>query len=93
MVTELVDLSKEYLRQETIEPARRLGRYASFSMLAAILFGGAAVLFALGFHSLMRRILPDTEWWGVLAKLFTALAAVGAAGLTVWRMSDDGDSR
>ena len=93
MITELVDMSKEYLRQETIEPAKRLGKYASFSLLGAVLFAGAAILFTLGLHALLRRLLPDTQWWAVLAKLFTTLGAGAGAGLIVWRMSSDSDSR
>ena len=41
LVGEFVDLSKEYLRQETLEPAKELGRYAGFSI-------GAGVAFAIG---------------------------------------------
>jgi hypothetical protein len=51
------------------------------------------VLLTLGFHAFLRRVLPDTAWWAVLAKLFTALLAGGAAGLTVWRMSGDDHPR
>ena len=38
LITEFVDMSKEYLRQETIEPAKQLGRFAGFSLAAAVLF-------------------------------------------------------
>ncbi|MDP3983838.1 MAG: hypothetical protein Q8Q52_02375 [Acidimicrobiia bacterium] len=93
LVTELVNMSKEYLRQETLEPAKRLGRYSGFSLLAAALYSVAAVLFTLGFYSVMRRLLPDTQWWGVAAKLFTAVGAGSGAGMIVWRMSSNGDSR
>ena len=89
LVAELVDMSKEYLRQETLEPAKRLGRFAGMSLGGAVLFSFAAVLLTLGLFALLRRLLPDTLWWAVLARLFTALGAGGAAGLIAWRMSVD----
>jgi Putative Actinobacterial Holin-X, holin superfamily III len=89
LVAELVDMSKEYLRQETLEPAKRLGRFAGMSLGGAVLFSFAAVLLTLGLFALLRRLLPDTQWWAVLARLFTALGAGGAAALIAWRMSDD----
>jgi hypothetical protein len=62
------------------------------SLLGAILFSGAAVLLTLGLYALMRRVLPDTQWWAVAAKLIAAIGAGGAAGLTVWRMTGDDKS-
>jgi hypothetical protein len=89
LVAELVDLSKEYLRQETIEPAKRLGRFAGMSLGGALLFSFAAVLLTLGLFALLRRLLPDTQWWAVGARLLTAIGAGGGAGLIAWRMSGD----
>jgi len=89
LVAELVDMSKEYLRQEAVDPAKKLGRFAGMSLGAAVLFSFAAILLTLGLFTLLRRLLPDTQWWAVLARLFTALGAGGTAGLIAWRMSSD----
>jgi hypothetical protein len=89
LVTELVDMSKEYLRQEVIEPGKRLGRFAGFGLGAAVLFSIAAFLLTLGLFALFRRLLPDTPWWSVGARLFTFLGAVIGAGITGWRMTRD----
>ena len=89
LVADLVDMSKEYLRQETLEPAKRLGKFAGMSLGAAVLFSFAAVLLTLGVFALLRRLLPDTLWWAVGARLFTALGAGGVAFLIAWRMSGD----
>ena len=79
--TELIDMSREYLRQETLEPAKRLGRHAGM---------GAGRRLGAG----PRRLLPDARplqraedvapvgvLVGVLVKFLTALVAAGGAGL------------
>ena len=38
LVSELATMSREYLRQEIVEPAKKLGRFAGFGMGAAALF-------------------------------------------------------
>jgi hypothetical protein len=87
LVGDLFQLSKQYLRQETLDPARRLGRFAGFGLGAAVCFAGASVLLILALFALLRRVLPDTAGWAVLARLFTSLAAGGGAGLVGWRMT------
>jgi hypothetical protein len=87
LATELYELSKDYLRQETIEPAKRLGRYAGFGLGGALAFGVAAVLGTLGVYALLQEVLPADEWYSVLARGLTTLVAALAAGLIAWRMS------
>ena len=89
LVTELVTMSKDYLRQEIVEPAKRLGRFAGFGIGAAVLYSAAAFLLTLGLFALLRRLLPDTPWWSVGARLFTSLGAGAAAALIGWRMTRD----
>ena len=38
MITEFRDLAKDYLLQETVEPAKKLGHFAGFSLGAAALW-------------------------------------------------------
>jgi hypothetical protein len=89
LVRELVDMSKEYLRQETLDPAKRLGKHAGFGLSGGALFALASVLLTLGAFALFRRLLPEGPWWGILARGLTVLLAGGAAGLIVWRLSSD----
>lgn len=83
-------MSKEYLRSETIDPARKIGRRAGFGLSGGALYAVASVLLVLAVHALARRLLPDTPWWAVGARVIAFLVAAGAAGLVVWRLSDDG---
>ena len=89
LVSELVSMSKEYLRQEIVEPSKKLGRFAGFGMGAAALFSIAAILLTLGLFALLRRLLPDTPWWSVGARLFTFVGAGIGAALVAWRMTRD----
>ena len=91
MVTELVDMSKEYLRQETIEPARQLGKFAGMGLGAGFLWAFASLFFMLGSYALFKAVLPVTEgeldWWLVLARGLTVVVGLAGAGFLGWRMS------
>lgn len=87
LASELYELSKEYLRQETIEPAKRLGRHAGLGLAGAFAFAVAAILGTLGLYELLQVVLPASEWYNVLARGLTTLAAAAVAGLVAWRMS------
>ncbi|CAN5808585.1 hypothetical protein BH23ACT5_BH23ACT5_08000 [soil metagenome] len=95
LATELFEMSKEYLRQETIEPAKRLGRVAGRGVLGALLFAIASVFGVLAVYSLLQYVLPPTgevtarPWFDVLARGLTALVAAAAAWIIAWRMSTD----
>lgn len=82
----LVETSIAYLRQETIEPAKRLGKQAGMGLGGAILLAVGAFLAILGIYALLKTVLPDSEWSRVLARFLTALIGAGSAGLVVWRM-------
>lgn len=91
LAAELYDMSKEYLRQETIEPMKRLGGYAGFGLAGAAAFAVAAILAILGVYALMQFLLPteDSDWYNVLARgITTGVAGIGAA-LVGWRMTGE----
>ena len=83
LVSEFVDMSKEYLRQETLEPAKQLGRFGGFAV-------GAAVAFALGILFLgiaalrgITALLPEGPNWSGLGYILTALAMAIVSGVIV----------
>jgi hypothetical protein len=87
LVTEFVDMSKEYLQQETIEPAKRLGRFAGFTIGAAALFAIGGVLLAIAGMRGIIYLLPEGPNWSALGYILGALgigvvigAMVGIAG-------------
>ncbi len=87
LVTELVDLSKEYVRQETIEPLKKVGTHAGFGVAAGVLFAFGALFVVLGAYAGFRAALPEGEWWTVLSRFLTVLVAGGGAGIVAWRMT------
>lgn len=89
LATELLDMSRQYLRQETIEPAKALGKHAGMGIGGAMVVSFGAFFLVLGLFSGLRVWLPAGEWYEVLARFLTAIGAAGAAGLVVWRMQSD----
>ncbi|HSJ28608.1 MAG TPA: phage holin family protein [Acidimicrobiia bacterium] len=87
LVTELLDMSKEYLRQETVEPAKKLGRFAGVSLAAGFVFAVAALFGGLAAYALYRQVLPEGDWWVVLARGLTVLTTGAVAGLIGWRLT------
>lgn len=89
ITTELVEMSREYLRQETLEPAKKLGKAAGMGVGGALVMGIGAVCLVWGLYYGLQLILPKGEWWVVLARGLTAIAAAAAAGIIGWRLSVD----
>ncbi|MDX2344535.1 MAG: phage holin family protein [Acidimicrobiia bacterium] len=81
MVTEFVDLSKEYLRQETLEPAKRLGRFAGFTIGASITFAIGALLLAIAAMRGIIYLLPEGPNWSALGYILGALAIALIIGI------------
>jgi len=92
LTSELIDMSREYLRQETIEPAKRLGKHAGMGLGGAAVLGLGAIFVVWGLYNALTMWLPEGEWWVVLARLITALVAGGAAGVVVWMMQRPGNA-
>ncbi len=86
ITNQLVDLSREYLRQEIAEPAKQLGKNAGLGIGGAIMVAIGAFLGAWGLYYGLIIWLPEGEWYVVLSRLITAVAAAAIAGLVVWRM-------
>jgi hypothetical protein len=86
IATELVEMSREYLRQETLEPAKRLGKHAAMGLGGAVALSVGGFFLAWGLYHLLKVVLPEGEWYLVLSRFLTAVAAGGAAGLVIWRM-------
>ena len=83
LISESLDISKQYLRQETVEPAKRLGKAAGLGFAAAALFGIAVLLLGVAVNRLIIDALPDGRAWSGLGYLITAVLLVGIAALIV----------
>lgn len=76
LISESIDLTKQYLRQETVEPAKRLGKVAGFGFAASALFGVAALLGGIAVNRWIIKALPDGRAWSGLGYVISAVALV-----------------
>lgn len=81
LISEFVDMSKEYLRQETIEPAKQLGRFAGFSLGASVLFCFGALFLSVAGMRWLISLLPSGPYWEGLGYVITAVGLLLVAGL------------
>ncbi len=73
LVREFVDMSKDYLRQETLEPAKQLGRFAGYALGAAVAFAFGALFFSVAGVRYVRELLPEGPNWSALGYIITAV--------------------
>ncbi len=84
LVSEFVDMSKQYLRQETVEPAKRLGRVAGMGFGAAILFSLGTLFLAIAGTRFVVWLMPSDlshSMWTGLGYIVAALLLFLVAGL------------
>ena len=82
LLTEMVDVSKEYIKSETIDPIRRLGSVSAKSVAAGALFATGALLLAIAGLRYTSEIAPSSELWqiGIRALFAVGLLLVVGAG-------------
>lgn len=86
LISDFVATAKDYLRQETIEPAKKLGRYGGFSALAGALAATAVLPLAVAGNRLLIEVFPGDpthRMWSGLAYVITALVLFLFAGILV----------
>ena len=93
-VREFIDLSKAYLRQETVEPAKHLGRYAGYSFAAAFAFALGSLFLGIAGMRWIVRALPDGPNWTALGYLIAVAALIAIAAIIIALTARDtgGDS-
>jgi hypothetical protein len=90
LVKEFVELSREYLLQETLEPAKKLGHFAGYSIGAAALWATALVLLSVAGLRALIDVLDPGPYWEALGYLIFSLLLVGFVALLVKVMPDRG---
>jgi hypothetical protein len=85
LVTGFIELAKEYLLQETVGQAKKLGRFAGFSLGAALLWSIAVVLIGVAVMRGVVDVLPAGSYWEALGYLiaFILFAVIAVALLKV----------
>jgi hypothetical protein len=93
LVGEFVEMSKEYLRQETLEPAKQLGRFAGYSVAAAFAFSIGTLFLSIAGMRWLVSALPKGAYWEGLGYVLVSLVLAGVTGLVALvgkRRSDEG---
>ena len=85
-VSDLIELTKQYLRQETLDPLRRVGRSVALAAAVALLVSLGAVLLAMGFHGFLKDTLPEGQWWEAAAAAIVAVVFWLAAVMVASRL-------
>ncbi len=92
---DLPDLLKRYVRQETVEPLRTLGRFLGLGIAGSILMGVGAVLLSVGGLRLLQTWSVLEGSWSCVPYLVVAIALTATAALAGSRISGrsslDGD--
>ena len=83
LVGEFVEMSKEYLRQETLEPAKQLGRFAGYSLATGVVFSIGALFLSVAAMRWLVSALPEGAYWEGLGLVLAALVLAGVAGLVM----------
>ena len=85
LISEFIDLVKEYLRENMIVPARRLGRFFGYSLAASLLFVLASLFLAVVCMRLIVEAMPDGDIWSGLGYITSGLVLLIITGLVMWR--------
>jgi hypothetical protein len=83
LVSEFYELSRDYLLQETVEPAKKLAHFAGFSIGAAALWAAALVLLSVAGLRAFYDLLPDSPYWEAGAYVIVAVVVVAFLALVV----------
>jgi hypothetical protein len=84
-VGEFFDLAKRYFREQTLGPAKRLGRLAAFSLIASIMFVLATLFLSVAIMRVIVGAMPDGAIWSGLGYIASALALLVLTALVMWR--------
>lgn len=83
LFSEFTTLAKDYLRQETLEPAKKLGYFAGMSLAAATLWAIALILISVAALRALVDVLPSGDYWEALAYVIYAIVLVAFCVLLV----------
>lgn len=80
-VEELRDTALRYVKEETIDPVKALGRYAAFGCLGSLLIGLGGILCLVGALRGMAHLFHGTVSW--IPYFVVVVIGIAFVGLTV----------
>ena len=85
---DLPEILKRYVRQETVEPLRALGRFVGFGAAGSVLIGAGAVLVGIGALRLLQGWPAFEGSWSWVPYLIVAVALMATTALIASRIPD-----
>jgi hypothetical protein len=90
LVGEFIDLAKQYFREQTLDPAKGLGRLAGFSFAGALVLTLAVIFLSVAGVRLIIWALPGdpgSALWSGFGYVLAAIALLVATGILMWRVT------
>lgn len=84
---EIRGLVIRYVKEETVQPLKEMGRFIAYGVLGSVFVGFGAMMLllaALRFLQEQFRVLDGSLSW--LPYLIVSVIGVGVMGLTLWRI-------
>ena len=87
-IPELIEFVRSYVKQETVEPLRGVGRWIAFGAAGALCLGLGLVIVLIGVLRLVEEEWPRTASgsWSWVAYLITLLVAIALLVVTLLRI-------
>lgn len=86
-VDEVVDLTKRYVREETIEPLKKLGRYVAFGALGSFFVAFGSLFALIGLLRLLQTefsdFTGDLSWLPYLIVMGLAVIEIAVAAAVI----------
>jgi hypothetical protein len=88
-IGQVIDLVKEYARQETLGPIKGAGRWLAAGAAGAALLGTGCVLLVLGVLRMVQNEFGKSfrgSWVTMLPYLFAFIASLAVMAIAAWRI-------
>lgn len=88
-IGQVVDLVKDYVRQETLGPIKGAGRWLGRGVAGALLIGTGCVLLVLAALRMIQNEFGRSfrgQWMSLLPYLFAFVVSLAVMGVAAWRI-------
>ncbi len=89
-ISQVIDLVKDYARQETLGPIKGAGRWLAAGAAGAFLLGTGCVFLVLGVLRMVQNEFGKSfrgSWTIMLPYLFAFVASLAVMGVAAWRIT------
>ncbi|MBK5332861.1 MAG: hypothetical protein JJD93_12865 [Ilumatobacteraceae bacterium] len=89
-IGQILDLVKEYARQETLGPIKGAGRWLAAGAAGAFLLGTGCVFLVLGVLRMVQNEFGKSfrgSWTTMLPYVFAFVASLAVMGVAAWRIT------